>query len=193
MDGTVCLTVSLSGAASVTGERSLVARLSRAAGDFSTFNLYEDSDEGEEQGDAAEDEDAASDNLECGIREVYPATIPAGKVDLDSFEHLTLSGEKNVAVECSIACCELGPRKCQYAWILENECIAVACSKEHADKCLPGNMGVKASIYVSMSYTAPSVTTVAAATAIGQCFKLEIKTHCSVIYFYSDYRVFPSF
>lgn len=79
------------------------------------------------------DPDNPTDELHCSLGRLYRNSIPRGQTHVDSIHsigsHVTIEG-------CAQRCCELGPTQCQYAWIFEYRCFAVACP-DNPELCTP--------------------------------------------------------
>ena len=86
------------------------------------------------------------------VRE-YHGTQPTGWTN----ETLTLLFNittANTKEDCPIACCDVGAELCQYAWVFGNMCIAVSCSKDVMDNCVPSRVKLSTlSIYTQMTFT----------------------------------------
>ena len=80
----------------------------------------------------------------CSIAWTYKQSIPAG--DVKQLPGLTFLDVKSVTVDaCKAACCEQGPSKCQYLWIVNKKCLAISCPEILNDQCLPSKLTSSAS------------------------------------------------
>lgn len=73
--------------------------------------------------------------LECSVGEQYLKSIPFGGMknpNLKINPILALS-----ALQCLEKCCDLGPSVCQFIWVFESKCFAVACSSGYELLCKP--------------------------------------------------------
>lgn len=87
----------------------------------------------------------------CFISQVYQQSIPAGDIkNLPSLELLQVVGTRRD--DCGAACCALGPRKCQYLWIVKGKCLAVACSEHDKEKCMPTKLSDSSTSLLSTYY-----------------------------------------
>lgn len=64
-------------------------------------------------------------------------------------EHVTSA---TIAEDCIMKCCQMGPERCQYVWIVWKQCYAVACSAG-SDACQPAHMSSAGfnSIYIEVT------------------------------------------
>ncbi len=86
----------------------------------------------------------------CGPDKFFPSSVPAGRAEVDSHQRLGVLSVR----QCVDACCEQGPHVCQYAWLLNGECYAVACEVS-PEKCTPEDLALgKGSTYIRVAYAA---------------------------------------
>ena len=82
------------------------------------------------------------------MRTVYEQSIPTGRTHVDELIKLgTFSRE-----QCVRVCCQEGPSVCQYAWMFEGMCFAVACPS-NPSKCAVEDLGISGTTYIEMAYT----------------------------------------
>ena len=94
--------------------------------------------------------------LQCKHGAVNSGAVPAGDESVDHIEKIGAFSSMTSGKECVQQCCNLGPLRCQYVWIIQRECYAVACS-DHPKLCKPmkvvGKNGQPVdSLYVEMIY-----------------------------------------
>ena len=91
---------------------------------------YDYSQEDERAG--AEDDGSKK---QCSLVHSYENAYPQGLKSVPNAVELKVS-EATVNT-CGRACCQLGPDKCQYVWIVGSKCMAVSCPPSKKDLCEP--------------------------------------------------------
>lgn len=106
-----------------------------------------------EADDQEEDKAEAQENDErqpkCFFTHRYKNAYPAGLQEVPAVELKV--GEATVK-SCGQACCELGPEKCQYVWMVGTRCLAVACSPSQKELCRPVQLEEDAPTKVTTHY-----------------------------------------
>ena len=86
-----------------------------------------------------------TDNLQCSPGRLHFHSIPRGQTHVDSIHSLgSLTNQ-----ECEQECCRLGPGLCQYAWVFERKCFAVACP-DNPENCEPKELAGIETTYLHM-------------------------------------------
>ena len=75
--------------------------------------------------------------------------------------HIQILGDQLSADRCLAKCCSLGPEACQYLWIIDTTCIAVACDSDKISNCEPKSVPISirkgsSSVYVALKHSTPS-------------------------------------
>ncbi|XP_064391452.1 uncharacterized protein LOC135339305 isoform X2 [Halichondria panicea] len=101
--------------------------------------------------------DAFSENT-CQVEKLYTSSLPAGGADTP---HIQILGDQLSADRCLAKCCSLGPEACQYLWIIDTTCIAVACDSDKISNCEPKSVPISirkgsSSVYVALKHSTPS-------------------------------------
>lgn len=72
---------------------------------------------------------------ECSVGEQYLHSIPFGGMKNPNLKINPILASS--ALKCLEECCDLGPSVCQFIWVFESKCFAVACSSGHDFLCEP--------------------------------------------------------
>lgn len=111
---------------------------------FSNINDYDYNAEPQRAGKDEKDK-------QCFISTMYKQSIPTGDIEsLPGLEWLTV--ESAIPEACESACCDLGPAKCQYLWIVNSKCLAVSCPEEKKDECRPSRLSSSSSSTLLSTY-----------------------------------------
>ena len=70
---------------------------------------------------------------QCSLGTLHSNSIPRGQTHVDSIRSI---GSHFTIQQCAQRCCQLGSTMCQYAWMFEYRCFAVACP-DNPEQCTP--------------------------------------------------------
>ena len=107
------------------------------------LNEYEPPDDQDAESDSIPSEPTAEQHplfpgkkeLKCSVGEQYLKSIPFGGMKNPNLRINPILAAS--ALQCLEKCCDLGPTKCQFIWVFESKCFAVACSSGHEFLCKP--------------------------------------------------------
>ncbi len=81
----------------------------------------------------SEQQESVNTQFECGLANIYRSSIPTGRTKMSNIETTELEKPE----ECIQACCDIGPEKCQYAWMFAKKCFLIGCDEEEKNLCEP--------------------------------------------------------